>query len=55
LAAWTGGPYLYRQLKKEHRRLLAGQTYEPETYYEQTNQHRVGVRTKEEPVSVAAS
>jgi len=55
LSAWTAGPYLYRQLRKEHDRLLAGQTYEPQTYYEQTHQHRIGLRPKERAVPVAAS
>ena len=32
--ALLGGPYVYWKLRREEKRLAAGQTYEPPTFYE---------------------
>jgi hypothetical protein len=34
LASWIGGPYVYWKLLREAKRLAAGWTYEPPTFYE---------------------
>ena len=34
LAAWLGGPFVYGRIRREQRRLAAGRTYEPPTFYE---------------------
>jgi hypothetical protein len=38
LAAWVMGPFLYRRLCKEQRKLRRGWTYEPQSCCEKTNQ-----------------